>query len=43
MASATQQTTTIRKRKRAGKGAKRKAQLRSQGSTKSQAELFGDE
>ncbi len=43
MASATKQTTTIRKRKRAGKGNKRKAQIRNQGTTQSQTELFGDE
>jgi len=42
MASPTKKLTKIRKVKLAGKGKKRKAKLRSQGTTKSQAELFGD-
>ena len=41
MASATQKTETIRKKKLAGKGKKRKAKLRSKGSTKSAEQLFG--
>lgn len=42
MASATQQTEKIRKKKLSKKGTARKAKLRNQGSTKSKKELFGD-
>lgn len=43
MASKTQVTTKIRAKKLAGKGKKRKAALRTKGSTRSHAELFGDD
>ena len=42
MASPTKKTRKIRRRKEAKKGRKRKAALRSNGTTKSAAELFGD-
>ena len=42
MASPAKQTSMIRKRKQASAGKKRKAGLRNQGTTKSAAELFGD-
>jgi hypothetical protein len=42
MASKTKRTQTIRKRKLAGKGSKRKAKLRAQGTTRSERELFGE-
>jgi hypothetical protein len=42
MASKTKRTESIRMRKVAARGAKRKAALRTKGSTKSQKELFGD-
>lgn len=42
MASPTKKTSKVRKQKLAGKGKKRKAKLRAEGSTKSAAELFGD-
>ena len=42
MASATKKTDRIRKVKLAKQGKKRKAKERTQGSTKSAAELFGD-
>jgi hypothetical protein len=43
MASATQRTTHIRKRKLTGKGAVRKARNRTKGTTLPAAVLFGDE
>lgn len=43
MASATKQTSRIRKTKLSKKGRVRKAKLRSQGSTKTASQLFGDE
>ena len=43
MASPAKQTSTIRKRKQARMGSKRKAKLRSQGTTRSASELFQDE
>lgn len=43
MASPTKQTESIRERKKSTQGKKRKAKERNQGSTKSAAELFGDE
>ena len=43
MASPEKQTSKIRERKQAAQGKRRKAKLRTQGSTKSAAELFGDE
>lgn len=42
MASKTKRTETIRMRKQAKAGKKRKAKTRTQGSTRSAAELFGD-
>ena len=42
MASKTKKLETIRERKVAGRGTKRKAALRTNGSTKSPAVLFGD-
>lgn len=36
------QTNIIRERKKSNQGKKRKAKLRTNGSTKSDAELFGD-
>jgi hypothetical protein len=42
MASKTRRTKIIRKRKLARKGVKRKAKLRSQGSTRTDKELFGE-
>ncbi len=42
MASKTQKTETIRRRKKVSQGSKRKAQERTKGTTRSQAELFGD-
>lgn len=42
MASPTKKTSKIRKQKLASKGNKRKAKQRTQGSTKSKKELFGD-
>ncbi len=42
MASKTQRTETIRARKAQKRGAKRKAALRTKGSTKSAKALFGD-
>lgn len=42
MASASKRTGTIRNRKLSTKGTKRKAKLRSKGTTPSQAKLFGD-
>lgn len=42
MASPTKQTSLVRKRKVAKQGRKRKAKQRSEGSTQSPAELFGD-
>ncbi len=41
MASKTKKTETIRKKKLAGKGVKRKAKLRNQGTSKTDKELFG--
>ena len=43
MASPTKQTEIIRERKRSNQGKKRKAKERNQGTTKSAAQLFGDE
>lgn len=43
MASSRKQTGLIRKRKHNKAGAKRKATVRSAGTTKTAAELFGDE
>lgn len=43
MASDSKQTQNIRKRKEANKGKRRKANLRTQGTTRTAAELFGDE
>ena len=43
MASAAKRTGTIRKRKQAKAGNKRKAKLRNQGTTPTAAQLFGDE
>ena len=43
MASSRKQTSTIRKRKAAKAGNKRKAKLRNQGTTPTAAVLFGDE
>jgi hypothetical protein len=42
MASKTRRTKIIRKRKLVRKGVKRKAKLRSQGTTKTDKELFGE-
>ncbi len=42
MASPTQQTELIRKRKKSGQGKKRKAKNRTEGTTKTPEELFGD-
>ncbi len=42
MASKTQRTEHIRKRKVSNQGTKRKASLRTKGTTKTAAELFGD-
>lgn len=42
MASKTKRTETIRDRKAARRGRKRKAALRTKGSTKSEKTLFGD-
>ena len=42
MASPTKQTESIRKRKKTAQGRKRKAAIRNNGTTKSAAELFGD-
>lgn len=42
MASKTCRTETIRERKRVTQGKKRKAALRSKGTTKSEKDLFGD-
>lgn len=42
MASKTFRTETIRRRKRVTSGKKRKAALRTKGTTKSQKSLFGD-
>lgn len=42
MASKTQRTETQRQRKVAARGKKRKAALRTKGTTKSAKELFGD-
>ena len=43
MASKTRRTKIIRKRKLVRKGVKRKAKLRSQGTTKTDKELFGEQ
>jgi hypothetical protein len=43
MASATHRTKKIRNKKLSTKGKKRKAKNRNQGTTKSQAKLFGDQ
>lgn len=43
MSSPTSRTTLRRKRRDSRKGNTRKAKLRSQGSTKSKAKLFGDD
>ena len=43
MASAAKQTGTIRKRKKAKAGNKRKAKVRNTGTTLPAAKLFGDE
>ena len=43
MASATRKLKLIRKRKNGRMGSKRKAKNREQGTTKSKAELFGDD
>ena len=43
MASKTQKTEAIRKRKTVTRGTKRKAALRTKGSTKSAKVLFGDD
>ena len=42
MASKTKRTETIRTRKQAARGKKRKAALRTKGTTKARKELFGD-
>lgn len=42
MASKTKRTKIIRKHKKARAGAKRKASVRTKGSTKSKKTLFGD-
>ena len=42
MASASKQTERIRKQKRHTKGKRRKAKNRTEGTTPSKAELFGD-
>lgn len=42
MASKTQRTETVRARKVVRRGKKRKATLRTKGSTKSRKELFGE-
>ncbi len=42
MASKTKRTETIRTRKQAARGGKRKASLRTKGTTKSAKDLFGD-
>ena len=42
MASNTQQTRNIRAKKQASQGTKRKAAIRSKGSTRSYEELFGE-
>lgn len=42
MASKTKKTELIRKHKKAAAGTKRKAALRTKGSTKSKKTLFGD-
>ena len=43
MASNTQQTRNIRAKKQASQGTKRKAAIRSKGSTRSYEELFGQQ
>ncbi len=43
MSSPAKQTSLIRKRKRTKMGKKRKAKDRNQGTTKTPADLFGDE
>lgn len=43
MASSRKQTGTIRRRKAAKAGNKRKAKLRNNGTTQTAAQLFGDE
>ncbi len=43
MASATHRTKKIRNKKLSTKGKKRKAKNRNQGTTESEAELFGDQ
>lgn len=43
MASATKQVKRIRKNKKVKGGKSRKADIRANGTTKSKAELFGDE
>lgn len=43
MASPTQQTRLKRKRKESASGKKRKAKNRAEGTTRSMAELFGDD
>ena len=42
MASPAKRTGLIRKRKKSAEGRKRKAKLRTNGTTRSEAELFGD-
>lgn len=42
MASKTKRTEMKRSQKRAGRGNKRKAKLRTKGTTRTAAELFGD-
>lgn len=42
MASATKRTGKIRKKKMATRGAKRKAKLRTKGTTPARSKLFGD-
>lgn len=42
MASPTKKTSRIRKMKLSGKGNKRKSKVRTEGTTKSKEELFGD-
>ena len=41
--SDSKQTSTIRNKKDANKGKRRKAKLRTEGTTRTPAELFGDE
>ncbi len=43
MASKTKRTERIRKSKKSAQGSERKRVLKSKGSTRSEAELFGDE